>query len=134
MVVYKYLALLCAILISSCSILRTAPDACLECHGLGRVHKPCTWCNSTGRCHICKGSGYIKCPYCINGGKYIDNKWQRCSVCQGKGNQWKSCYSCGIGSSFGNGICHGCKSEYVICIYCEGTGKNSKYRYCHDNK
>lgn len=121
-----YLSLLCAILISSCGKLRTAPDACLECHGSGCVHKPCAWCNSTGICHACKGTGYISCPHCINGGQYIDKKWQKCSVCQGKGSQWKSCYLCGRGSLLGGtGICNVCRSEYVKCIYCNGTGKNT---------
>lgn len=120
-------------LISSCSILRTDPTACLECHGARRVHKHCTWCNSTGICNTCKGTGYIKCPHCINGGKYIDKKWQKCSFCQGKGNQWRSCYSCGGGRFFGTGRCHVCRSEYVICIYCEGTGKKINID-SYDNK
>lgn len=93
---------------------------------MGRVHKSCGVCNSTGICYICNGSGFIKCPYCVNGGKYIDKKWVKCNVCQGKGNQWKSCYLCGSGSLMGSGKCNVCKSEYIRCIYCDGTGCKDK--------
>ena len=125
MVVYKYLPLLCVMLISSCSIFRIDPDACLKCHGSGRIHKPCASCNSTGRCRRCNGTGFIRCPLCINGYKYIDEKRQKCSTCQGKGNFWRSCKLCSRGRLYGTGKCHECRSEYYICPICDGTGKKT---------
>ena len=106
----------------SCGILREHPNFCPKCQGMGQVHKPCFVCNSTGRCHLCNGSGFIKCPYCTNGAKFVDKKWQRCEVCQGKGNQWKSCHLCGSGSLMGSGICQICRSQFIKCIYCDGSG------------
>lgn len=121
----KYGLLLCTILISSCSIFRTDPNACVVCHGIGKVHKACGACHSTGKCYPCNGFGFIDCSFCTNGGNYIDKKWQKCNACQGIGN--KICYMCG-----GRGYCPICKSEYVTCMYCKGTG--NKYHYSYENK
>lgn len=108
-------------LISSCSIFRTDSTACLECQGMGRIHKPCAWCNSTGICLTCKGTGFIKCPYCMNGGKYIDNKWQICTVCQGKGDQWRSCFFVVTG-------------VYSVREYAIAVNQNMLYAYIVKNK
>ncbi len=70
---------------------------CQTCNG-GQVKDPCPACQGTGKCRICKGTGFqtltglgeprqVKCMYCTD-------KRGACKTCQGKGGFLKACPAC----------------------------------------
>ncbi len=68
----------------------------------------CCCCAGSGKCRICKGSGYRVCSCCAGKGSfYFNNTNKMCSVCNGSGKV----------------LCNSCKGG-GSCSACKGSGKN----------
>lgn len=68
----------------------------------------CCCCNGSGKCRICKGTGYRTCHCCEGKGTFwIDGEYKKCNTCNGSGQE----------------ICNICKGQQY-CTACKGSGKN----------
>lgn len=104
---------------------------CRDCGGGG--YEPCIYCSSTGisiariffgassyaagsgKCHICNGTGALKCKTCGGMGN--------CTSCQGSGRETCSCCN-------GDGNCPNCHgSGKVTCRRCAGSGWYQTFKF-----
>ncbi len=125
MVRFHYIFLFGLLLVlTSCSILKPDPNRCSHCNGFGTIPVPCSWCHSTGDCPHCE-YGYVACPFCKGhpGMQYEKNskKWVACTVCKGKGRNYRDCPFCF------NGRCSHCNEKRQKCTFCDGSGKRNLY-------